>query len=361
MYSFKVIDSNSAEWHKIESTYDSTCFHTMSWCKYVESIGYKVFILEIQCKDVIVGYFVGEKIGLGYYAVMAPQESIGTYTQGLCMLQEISESERVNLYKRIAEYLFSKCNVVLFTVDDWQLKRTYNEWIPNDQFHHEDIEKIGFHYTVRPTLYVPINTSEEEMWANLHYKSCKYSVNKARKLNLKVKEITDFNDIKDFTKIHYKQLTEVCAKQGMKPNPSQREYRMRALCESLFPSRIIMLEVIGNDEDGNEQIMSTGIFCIDKGQCSYWTGASYQRYQKYCPNELMVWEAMRLLHQRGGGELNFCGMASYKLKFGTKYAYIPRIYIAKYPIFINILPTLKKAYYAIRRTIAKIVGKKSFK
>jgi hypothetical protein len=70
---------------------------------------------------------------------------------------------------------------------------------------------------------------------------------------------------------------------------------------------------------------------------------------------------MRLLHQRGGGELNFGGMASYKLKFGTKYAYVPRIYIAKYPIFVNIIPTLKKAYYGIRKTIAKIVGKKSFK
>lgn len=361
MYQFKIVNPNINVWNDIEHSIDSTCFHSQAWCKYVERIGYKVLIIEISKDKKVQGYFIGEKRGFLFYAVMAPQESIGTYTQGLCMLEPVTEHERVNLYKQISEYLFSQCRVLLFTVDDWQLKRTYDEWIPNEQFHQEAIENFGLNYTVRPTLYVPVNTSEEEMWANLHYKSCKYSVNKARKLNLHVKEITDFNEIKYFTQIHFKQLVEVCAKQGMRPNPSQKEHRMRALCESLFPNRVIMLEVLGNDENGKEQIMSTGIFCIDKGQCSYWTGASFQRYQKYCPNELMVWEAMRLLNQHGGGELNFCGMASYKLKFGTRYAYVPRIYFAKYSILINLIPTIKKTYYAIRKKIAGIVGTRSFK
>ena len=361
MYSFRIISSQYVDWEKIEKTYDSTCFHSKHWCKYIDRIGIKILVLEIIDNNITIGYFIGEKIGWGWYIVMAPCESIGTYTQGLCMLQPITEYERVKLYKDISEFLFNSCRVVLMSVDDWQLKRTYDTWIPNEQFYHEEIDKFGLNYTVRPTLYVPVNTSEEIMWSNLHYKSCKYSVNKARKLNLRVKEIVEYDEIKAFVKIHYEQLTEVCAKQGMKPNPSQKEHRMRALCESLYPSRVIMLEVIGNDEDDKEQIMSTGIFCIDKGECSYWTGASFQRYQKYCPNELMVWEAMRLLHQRGGGELNFGGMASYKLKFGTKYAYVPRIHIAKYSILLNLIPTIKKAYYNVRNRIASIVGKRSFK
>jgi hypothetical protein len=147
----------------------------------------------------------------------------------------------------------------------------------------------------------------------------------------------------------------------MRPKASQKPKRMQALCESLFPNRVIMLEVIGKDDNGDEQVMSSGIFCIDKGQCSYWTGASYQRYQKYCPNELMVWEAMRLLNQRGGGELNFGGMATYKLKFGTYYEYVPRIAFAKYDWMLQILPWLKKQYHNLKRFIAKIVVKKSFK
>jgi hypothetical protein len=75
----------------------------------------------------------------------------------------------------------------------------------------------------------------------------------------------------------------------------------------------------------------------------------------------MVWEAMRLLNQRGGGELNFGGMATYKLKFGTVYEYIPRIAFAKYSWMLNILPWLKLQYHNTKRLIAKVVGKRSFK
>ncbi len=124
---------------------------------------------------------------------------------------------------------------------------------------------------------------------------------------------------------------------------------MRAVCESLFPDRVMMLEVVGKDDNGEEQIMSTGIYCLDKGQCSYWTGASYQRYQKYCPNELLVWEAMKKLSARGAGDLNFCGMASYKLKFGTIYAYVPQLKFAKYKILLNWTQHLKMIYHKYLR------------
>ena len=116
-----------------------------------------------------------------------------------------------------------------------------------------------------------------------------------------------------------------------------------------------MVECIGKDENGIEQIMSTGIFCIDKGQCAYWTGASYQRYQRYSPNELMVWEAMRRLNERGAGDLNFCGSAEYKLKFGTVYAYVPRLLFAKYSFLANYTEKLKLQWRAIRRNTLDVV------
>ena len=147
----------------------------------------------------------------------------------------------------------------------------------------------------------------------------------------------------------------------MKPKPSQKQKRMQSLCESLFPNRVIMLEVLGKDDKGVEQVMSTGIYCLDKGQSVYWTGASYQRYQKFCPNELMVWEAMKLGLERGAGILNFGGMASYKLKFGTVYEYVPRISFSKYLFINDIVQKLLNLYHFIRNTVAKIVGKKSFK
>lgn len=360
MYIFTKKEPKEIPWRIIEESNESTCFHCEKWMTYLKRIGIKPYVVEIIIKNQTIGYFIGEKIGIGINIITAPIEGIGTYTQGLCLQTTISEKERVEIYKTLAEWLFKTKQAYLLQVDDWQLRRTSPTWIPYEEFRQETLAEMNIPYSVRPTLCVPVNTSIEEMWSNLHYKSCKYSINKAKKLGLYVKQITNFEEIDEFTKIHYSQLKEVCAKQGMRPKPSQAQKRMKALCESLFPDRVIMLEVIGKDETGAEQVMSSGIFCQDKGQCIYWTGASYQRYQKYCPNELMVWDAMCKLHELGAGELNFGGMATYKLKFGTVYEYVPRIAFAKYSWMLNILPWLKKQYHAAKRLVAKIVGKKKF-
>lgn len=354
MYSFQEITPNEEIWTQIESAYDSTCFQTRQWCVYLDRIGYRPYVVEVSETNITVAYFVGTKVGRGFSMVCAPMDGVGTYTQGLASMCVLTEEERVTIYQALSQWLFSTHRASLLQVDDWQLQRTFQKWIPDEQCRQETLDRMGIPYTVRPTLYVPVNTSEEEMWAGLHYKSCKYSINKARKQGLYVREITQFEDIADFTDIHYKQLVEVCAKKGMRPKPSQQRSRMQALCESLFPNRVIMLEVIGKDDNGEEQIMSTGIFCIDKGECSYWTGASYQRYQKHCPNELMVWEAMRLANLRRGGVLNFCGMASYKLKFGTQYAYVPRFVFTKYTWQGKAKAFAKKTYFFLHHFAAKI-------
>lgn len=286
---------------------------------------------------------------MGIPMVTAPIEGIGTYTQGLNMLRETSEEERIEIYQALAEWIFKKGYAWTLQVEDWQLRRDTPEWMPNEAFHQEMIEKYEIPYVARPTLHVAVNKPEEELWAGLSYKSCKYCVNKATKLGLEVREITDFNEIPAFCKEHYKHLSDVCRRKGMRPRSTQAESRMRAVCESLWPDRVLMLQVVGKDENGVEQYMSSGIYCIDKGECIYWTGASYQRYMKYCPNEIMVWEAMKRISARGGGDLNFGGMASYKLKFGTIYAYVPRLQFAKYKILLNWTQWLKGLYHKFGR------------
>jgi hypothetical protein len=360
MYIFEKIEPTAEQWREIEGAYDSTCFQTEKWYAYLRRIGVKPFIVAIDwisglevsgLEDERIGYFCGEKMWLGVPMVTAPIEGIGTYTQGLNMLRETSEEERIEIYQALAEWVFQNGYAWTMQVEDWQLRKDSVEWIPYEEFHHETIEKYGLPYEFRPTLHVPVNKSEEDLWAGLHYKSCKYCVNKANKLGLEVREITKFEDIPAFCKEHYKQVKEVCEGHGQRPKPAQSEKRMRALCESLFPDRVMMIECMGKDENGVEQIMSTGIYCIDKGQCSYWTGASYKRYQKNCPNELMVWEAIKRLSARGAGDLNFCGIAPYKLKFGTVYAYVPRLRFAKYKILLNWTRKLKWMYHGMKKMI----------
>lgn len=346
------IKPTSKDWHLMEGANESTCFHTEKWYVYLKRIGIKPFVSTVYDEEgKLIGYFFGEKMWLGIPMITAPIEGIGTYTQGLIMLRETSESERIEIYQALAQWIFAKRYALTFQVDDWYLRRDSEEWIPYEMFHHDIIEQYGVPYTIRPTLHVSVNKSEEELWAGLHYKSCKYCVNKANKLGLEVREITRFEDIPGFCKQHYDHLRDVCMHKGQLPKPAQSEARMRAVCESLWPDRVIMLEVIGTDENGMKQKMSSGIWCVDKGESMYWTGASYKRYQKFCPNELMVWEAMKRLSQRGAGDLNMGGMADYKLKFGTIYAYVPRLKFAKYKLFLNFTQDLKEFYYQYAKKI----------
>ena len=350
-YRFKKIEPKEEDWLQIEGAYDSTCYQTEKWYVYLKRIGAKPFIAAVYSGEEHIGYFLGEKKWLGIPMVTAPIEGYGTYTQGLNMLCETSEAERVEIYIALAKWVFDNHIALTFQVDDWQLRRDMTEWIPNVEFRHEVIERYGLSYSVRPTLHVPLNRPEEDLWAGLSYKSCKYCINKAKKEGLEVREVTRFEDIPAFCKEHHNQLRDVCRRKGMRPRPTQAEKRMRAVCESMWPDRVLMLEVVGKDENGEEQHMSSGIWCLDKGECIYWTGASYHRYMKYCPNEIMVWEAMKRLSERGGGDLNFGGMASYKLKFGTIYAYVPRLIFAKYDILINWSQWLKGLYHKYGRKL----------
>lgn len=355
-YSFQIIKPSPTDWALIEASNDSTCYQTSKWYKYLDRIGYSPCVIKVFCEDEVMGYFIGEKIWRGAILMAAPFEGIGTYTQGLVLLSTVSEGERVGIYKSLAQWLFDYRIASYLQVDDWHLRRDQSDWISEKSWKHPVLDEAGVRYDVRPTLHVALNRPKDELWAGLHYKSCKYCVNKARKLGLFIQVVERFEEIDDFVDVHYDQLCEVCQRHGAKPKAGQSKKRMIALCESLFPDRVIMLKVLGKDEDGIEQVMASGIFCIDKGECSYWTGASYQRYQRFCPNELMVWEAMQMMSSRGAGDLNFCGMANYKLKFGTIYAYVPRLIFTKHEWIYKGKSFARSFYYHTYALWGKIKG-----
>ena len=96
------------------------------------------------------------------------------------------------------------------------------------------------------------------------------------------------------------------------------------------------------------QVMSSGIWIIGTSQTIWFTASSYQRYQKYCPNELMNWEAMLLLHRMGCLRANTGGMASYKGKYGSILDYVPRMIFRKTPYVILPDEVIKKLYIQLR-------------
>lgn len=352
-YIFEKIIPTESDWNIIENSVDSSCFHTKKWADFVCSIGLHLFYVKVSNEFETIAYFIGQKISLGFLSILAsPFDGCG-YTQGLCFSNKVSRQERVSVYVQLSDWIFSNRYASMLQVDDWQLREDRDVWVPNDQVRIQELETRKLHYDLRPTLYVDLNKTEEELWSGLHYKTCKYCINKANKLGLKVEYITKREDIEKFCDIHYSHLFAVCRSKGMKPRISQSYERMVKLCYSLFPDKVLMVKVLGL-VGGVEQVMSSAIFCLDKGECIYWTGASYKEYQKYCPNELMVWEAMKKISTMGGGDLNFGGIASYKLKFGTKYAYVPKIFFQKYPGIYEAKAFAKRCISFVRSTTASI-------
>ena len=47
MYSFIVLNDKEIPWNMIESTYDSTVFHTKQWNDYIKKIGRTPYVVNI--------------------------------------------------------------------------------------------------------------------------------------------------------------------------------------------------------------------------------------------------------------------------------------------------------------------------
>ena len=344
---FEIIKPTPQDWQQIESSPECTCFHTQGWYNYLEKLGRHLLIVKVV-SDEVPGYFIGARRWLGINIVESPAVSSGTYCQGLCMLVSISPEQRLDIYKALYQWLRGQLHIGYMQISDWQLRTVHNEFVAPSQWTHPALENKGIRFSVRSTFYVDTRNTEEELWNNLNYKSCKYSINKARKEGLTVEVIDRIEDIPDFVEIHHRQIKDVFNRKGMTPMLYQRKEHLLALCETLFPDRILMLRVLGKDENGMEQCMSTAIFCPGENASTYYTGASFRQYMKYCPNELMVWEGMRLLHERGAGDLIFTGIAHYKKKFGSVYAYLPVLAFTPYAFLFTFRNRLKKQYGKIR-------------
>ena len=215
------------------------------------------------------------------------------------------------------------------------------------------LDQLGVYYTLRISFFIDTSLPESVLWENLKYKSCKYPIHKAERLGLYVKRIENEEDIASFVDTHSELVADVSRRKKVKRHAHHNKKNLLALCKTLFPDRIIMLQVLGVADDGKQHVMSSAIFCIGKAASNYFSGASNEIYMKYCPNEIMVWEAIKILHQRGAGDLILGDVAPYKKKFGSLYGYLPMMVYSKYPVLKDVRGRLKKVYKKFRDTFHK--------
>lgn len=144
MYSFDIINPSMSDWKLIESAFDSTCFQTRQWCDFLRKIGKRLFILSVKGESETIGYFVGVRAWIGISAVLAPTWATGTYTQGLTMLKETPEEQRVCIYLEMYAWLRAKRIASYFKVDDWHLRRDYPKMGASKRFPSGNVRQIQY-------------------------------------------------------------------------------------------------------------------------------------------------------------------------------------------------------------------------
>ena len=77
----------------------------------------------------------------------------------------------------------------------------------------------------------------------------------------------------------------------------------------------------------------------------YLGAASYRAYQKYCPNELLMFEAIKRMKEAGVFLLEMEGIRPYKEKYNPIQYSKPQVLVAKYPFVIPMKKFAKKTYY----------------
>lgn len=347
-----ITEPNNDVWDRIEGSADSSVFTSREWQRYLTSQKQKTIVVQVSdAEDTIIGYFVGNR--MFRFIVGAPLSGLGSYLGGLCSLTKISPEERVRIYRGLACWFFKKCNCLYFTVSDWQFRTEYEEFYPYEQYRFPYFVPISrglSSYQLRATLTVDTSLSEDDLWHNSSYSSFRYSVNKAKKKGLHVRFITNQQEIASFVKILNEQIVDVANRHETAPHHYQSVGVLKALCESLYPNRLLMAQVIGT-VDNTEIVMASSVFCIDKNVSSFLAAASYHQYMSYCPNEIMVWEALCELHRRGVHYTILTGTDQYKRKFGSYYCYLPKIVFRKYNFRFF---SARRAYFSLRKSVYRI-------
>ena len=333
-YTFHSVIPTPALWESMMAAPDSSIFFSRQWDEYLRRMGVHTLLLEVRHNEEPVGYFVGSRRWLGVSMVTSPSMGTGTYAQGLCMLQETPQAERISIYQQLSQHLFKSHKASYLQICDYQLRNTDDACSPL-------LDKASVHYNKRLTYSINLRPSEADLWQNLHYKSCKYCINKARKEGLTVRRIEQEEDIAGFALRHSNHLKDMMRRKHSKGLPCQRHKNILALCQSLFPHQVLMLEVVTPDGIS----IASGIFAYTpNGTATFFTAASLEEYMHLCPNELLVWEAMRHLHNEGVGDLILGGVAHYKKKYAPTLAFVPVVIFSRYSILLNMRKNIKQLY-----------------
>jgi CelD/BcsL family acetyltransferase involved in cellulose biosynthesis len=330
MISIQMVDIHCVPWDALDNFADRTIFQTLPWINFVaQTQRAEPLIAELKENGNIIGYFSGLIIKkFGFKILGSPFTGWTTNYQGFNLLPGYSR-------RRVLETLSS------FVFDE--LKCHHLEVV--DRYASElDYKCLPFSVSFQSSFEIDLTKSEDELFVNMKNKSCRWPIRKAAKSGVVIEEASDL----DFADDYFAQLKDVFAKQSLVPTYGVE--RVRALIRNLYQTGNLLLLRARNPEG---VCIATGIFPAFNDTMYFWGGASWRQYQILCPNEAIIWYAMRRWKSRGIKKFDMGGGGEYKRKYGGYEITVPQVMISRF----RFLLTLRNTAFSIWRTQQQFLGK----
>lgn len=287
-----IIDSEAADWKKLDSFADRTVFQTREWLQFVrESQRAQIVLCELTDGHTIVGYFSGlvfTRLGVRILGSSFPGWT--TPYMGFNLLPGVSRKQALTAVEQTA----------------WDSLKCLHMEVSDPYFTVDDGSDSGFTCEFYPSYRSDLTQTEEKLFNNMD-SACRRCVRKAEKSGVTIEEAHD----PEFADEYYAQLKDVFAKQGLVPTYSVE--RVRALVKNLEPAGRILL-VRARDSEG--KCIATGIFPGFNKIAEFWGNASFRSSQNLRPNEAIHWYAMKYWKSRGAEIYDWGGGGAYKEKYG---------------------------------------------
>lgn len=294
-------DIGAEEWDRAVAGRETAhLFHGSDWLSFLENIQpCRVLRCRIEGEGKTIGYFAGCLTQKGPFRILGSPLP-GTTTEYLGPAADVGFD-----YAGFLEALEHFCRE----------RRVHHLELCNSGLPHQAMADRGFRWDEDVTYIVDLAQPEEALWASLKKKSCRYSINRARREGLAAEP----DRSPGFVEAYYKQLGEVFGRQGLAPTYAKD--RVEQLFQNLGPDKLLPLAV----KKGGETL-ATGIFVHDGRRMFFWGGASWSKYHHLCPNELLHWQAMLKAKAMGIRYYEMGGGGSFKPKFGGTETKVYRYY-----------------------------------
>ena len=315
---FERIDASSLQWQEILSHYrDKMLYQTPAWLAFLaQTQGGEIVRAALKDGRETVGHFSGMLIhNFGVRVLGSPFPGWTTSYMGINLRPGISRREALVALRRFA---FADLGCVHLEIMDRYLTTADL----GDDCEFDAYE--GFE--------VDLSASEDDLFKAMA-SPCQRCIRKAVRSGVSIRQATD----ETFADDYYDQLREVFAKQGLIPTYSIE--RVRALLRHLLPTGdLLLLRAISAEG----HCIATAILPGKFNHAFFWGGASRREHQILRPNELIMWEAMKIWKERGIRFLDMGGRGDYKRKYGGVPISVPWVRSSRYPLLSSLRSTAKQ-------------------